>query len=61
MNAQVPEVENFYNFFYLSRAEQEGTELKAVDLQPFLDFVKRNNLQMEFFSIGPNQCESLAL
>uniref|UniRef100_A0A0E0L036 Uncharacterized protein n=1 Tax=Oryza punctata TaxID=4537 RepID=A0A0E0L036_ORYPU len=36
-------------------AEQEGTELKAVDLQPFLDFVRRNNLQMEFFSIGSNQ------
>ncbi|KAG8067576.1 hypothetical protein GUJ93_ZPchr0005g15657 [Zizania palustris] len=36
-------------------AEQERTELKAVDLQPFLDFVRRNNLQMEFFSIGPNQ------
>ncbi|XP_052155067.1 uncharacterized protein LOC127773093 [Oryza glaberrima] len=36
-------------------AEQEGTELKAVDLLPFLDFVRRNNLQMEFFSIGSNQ------
>uniref|UniRef100_A0A0D9WE96 Profilin n=2 Tax=Leersia perrieri TaxID=77586 RepID=A0A0D9WE96_9ORYZ len=36
-------------------AEQEGTELKAVDLQPFLEFVRRNNLQMEFFSIGSNQ------
>ncbi|KAL6619516.1 hypothetical protein ACP70R_031797 [Stipagrostis hirtigluma subsp. patula] len=36
-------------------AEQEGTQLNAVDMQPFLDFVKRDNLQMEFFSVGPNQ------
>ncbi|KAK3140416.1 hypothetical protein QOZ80_5AG0400660 [Eleusine coracana subsp. coracana] len=36
-------------------AEQEGTELKAVDMQPFLDFVKRGNLQMEFFPMGLNQ------
>ncbi|KAL6864834.1 hypothetical protein ACP4OV_015985 [Aristida adscensionis] len=37
------------------RAEQEGAQLNAVDMQPFLDFVKRDSLQMEFFSIGPNQ------
>ncbi|XP_020081413.1 uncharacterized protein LOC109705062 isoform X2 [Ananas comosus] len=36
-------------------AEQEGIKLKAVDLLPFLDFVKRKNWQMEFFSLGPNQ------
>ncbi|TVU18564.1 hypothetical protein EJB05_34670, partial [Eragrostis curvula] len=36
-------------------AEQEGTELKAIDMQPFLDFVKRGNLQMEFFPMGLNQ------
>ncbi|XP_072999451.1 uncharacterized protein [Typha latifolia] len=36
-------------------AEQDGIKLKAADLQPFLDFVKRNNLQMELFSIGQNQ------
>ncbi|CAL9059735.1 uncharacterized protein LOC135596224 [Musa acuminata AAA Group] len=36
-------------------AEQEGTDLKAVDLNPFIDFVKRNNLQKEFFFIGPEQ------
>nr|XP_010904908.1 uncharacterized protein LOC105032222 isoform X2 [Elaeis guineensis] len=37
-------------------AEQEGTNLKAIDLHPFLDFVKRNNLQKEFFFIGSSQC-----
>ncbi|KAG1330465.1 hypothetical protein COCNU_02G004330 [Cocos nucifera] len=36
-------------------AEQEGTNLKAIDLHPFLDFVKRNNLQKEFFFIGSSQ------
>ncbi|XP_009381034.2 uncharacterized protein LOC103969267 [Musa acuminata AAA Group] len=36
-------------------AEQEGTDLKAVDLNPFIDFVKQNNLQKEFFFIGPEQ------
>ncbi|CAM0957291.1 unnamed protein product [Alopecurus aequalis] len=36
-------------------AEQEGTRFTAVDLQPFMDFYRRNNLQTEFFSIGPNQ------
>ncbi|CAL9101801.1 unnamed protein product [Musa textilis] len=36
-------------------AEQEGTDLKAVELNPFIDFVKRNNLQKEFFFIGPEQ------
>ncbi|OAY78210.1 hypothetical protein ACMD2_19293 [Ananas comosus] len=36
-------------------AEQEGIKLKAVDLLPFLDFVKRKNWQMEFFSLGQNQ------
>nr|CAD1831415.1 unnamed protein product [Ananas comosus var. bracteatus] len=36
-------------------AEQEGIKLKAVDLLPFLDFFKRKNWQMEFFSLGPNQ------
>ena len=43
--------------FSLCRAEQEGTRLTAVDMQPFLDFVKRGNLQTEFFSIRTNQCE----
>ena len=43
--------------FSLCRAEQEGTRLPAVDMQPFLDFVKRDNLQTEFFSIRTNQCE----
>nr|CAD1843448.1 unnamed protein product [Ananas comosus var. bracteatus] len=38
-----------------TRAEQEGIKLKAVDLLPFLDFVKRKNWQMEFFSLGQNQ------
>ncbi|GJM94954.1 hypothetical protein PR202_ga11641 [Eleusine coracana subsp. coracana] len=42
-------------------AEQEGTELKAVDMQPFLDFVKRGNLQMEFFPMGLNQCMMVLL
>nr|CAB3463455.1 unnamed protein product [Digitaria exilis] len=42
--------------FSLRRAEQEGARLTAVDMQPFLDFVKRGNLQTEFFSIRPNQC-----
>ncbi|XP_066364287.1 uncharacterized protein [Miscanthus floridulus] len=36
-------------------AEQERTQLSALDMHPFLDFVKRGNLQTEFFSVGPNQ------
>ncbi|KAF7054220.1 hypothetical protein CFC21_061939 [Triticum aestivum] len=36
-------------------AEEEGTKFTAVDLQPFINFFRRNNLQTEFFSIGPNQ------
>ncbi|XP_074587768.1 uncharacterized protein LOC141843620 isoform X1 [Curcuma longa] len=36
-------------------AEQEGSNLTAVDLNPFIDFVKRNKLQKEIFFIGPNQ------
>ncbi|XP_039115680.1 uncharacterized protein LOC120251214 [Dioscorea cayenensis subsp. rotundata] len=36
-------------------AEQEGTNLKAVELYPFLDFVKRNNPPTEYFFIGENQ------
>ncbi|EMS64613.1 hypothetical protein TRIUR3_22912 [Triticum urartu] len=36
-------------------AEQEGAKFTAVDLQPSIDFFRRNNLQTEFFSIGPNQ------
>ncbi|KAJ3700932.1 hypothetical protein LUZ61_004637 [Rhynchospora tenuis] len=36
-------------------AEQEGTSFKAIDMQPFLDYVKQNNLQMEIFSIGRSQ------
>ncbi|XP_040257720.1 uncharacterized protein [Aegilops tauschii subsp. strangulata] len=37
------------------RAEQEGAKFTAVDLQPSMDFFRRNNLQTEFFSIGSNQ------
>jgi len=54
---------NFENWSHLQlivgagRAEQEGIQLKAIELKPFLDFVKRNSLQKEFFCIGPNQCE----
>uniref|UniRef100_A0A804QPY0 Uncharacterized protein n=1 Tax=Zea mays TaxID=4577 RepID=A0A804QPY0_MAIZE len=33
--------------------EQERRQLSAFDMQPFLDFVKRGNLQTEFFSVGP--------
>ncbi|ONK59888.1 uncharacterized protein A4U43_C08F11990 [Asparagus officinalis] len=36
-------------------AEQEGSNLKAIELKPFLDFIKRNSLQKDFFCIGPNQ------
>ncbi|KAF3328808.1 hypothetical protein FCM35_KLT05886 [Carex littledalei] len=36
-------------------AEQDGTNLTAIDMQPFLDYVKQNNLQMEFFTIGKSQ------
>ncbi|NP_001145006.1 uncharacterized LOC100278172 [Zea mays] len=36
-------------------AEQEGTQLSALDMQPLLDFVKRGNLQTELFSVGLNQ------
>ncbi|KAI4973265.1 hypothetical protein ZWY2020_028973 [Hordeum vulgare] len=42
---------------FLFRAEEEGTKFTTVDLQPFINFFRRNNLQTEFFSIGPNQCE----
>ncbi|KAI4970821.1 hypothetical protein ZWY2020_001735 [Hordeum vulgare] len=38
-----------------SREEEEGTKFTAVDLQPFINFFRRNNLQTKFFSIGPNQ------
>ena len=31
--------------------------MKAIELKPVLDFVKRNNLHKEFFCIGPKQCE----
>nr|CAB3459764.1 unnamed protein product [Digitaria exilis] len=47
--------------FSLCRAEQEGARLTAVDMQPFLDFVNRGNLQTEFFSIKPNQCMMVLL
>ncbi|KAE8806123.1 hypothetical protein D1007_17725 [Hordeum vulgare] len=40
---------------FLFRAEEEGTKFTTVDLQPFINFFRRNNLQTEFFSIGPNQ------
>ncbi|KAJ1254092.1 hypothetical protein BS78_06G095400 [Paspalum vaginatum] len=36
-------------------AEQERTQLTAIDLQALLAFAKRGNLQTEFFSLGPNQ------
>lgn len=36
-------------------SEQEGVNYKAIELKPFLDFVKRHNWQKEFFCIGPNQ------
>ncbi|KAK8938762.1 hypothetical protein KSP39_PZI011012 [Platanthera zijinensis] len=36
-------------------AEQEGTSFKASELLPFLNFIKRNNLQAEFFFIGSSQ------
>ncbi|XP_066363071.1 uncharacterized protein [Miscanthus floridulus] len=42
-------------------AEQERTQLSALDMHPFLDFVKRGNLQTEFFSVGPNQCMMVLL
>ncbi|VAH89961.1 uncharacterized protein LOC119288780 isoform X2 [Triticum dicoccoides] len=42
-------------------AEEEGTKFTAVDLQPFINFFRRNNLQTEFFSIGPNQCMMVLL
>uniref|UniRef100_A0A8R7NYE3 Uncharacterized protein n=1 Tax=Triticum urartu TaxID=4572 RepID=A0A8R7NYE3_TRIUA len=42
-------------------AEQEGAKFTAVDLQPSIDFFRRNNLQTEFFSIGPNQCMMVLL
>ncbi|CAA6673250.1 unnamed protein product [Spirodela intermedia] len=36
-------------------AEQQGTNLTPADLCAFMDFVRRNDLQKELFSIGPNQ------
>ncbi|KAG0493966.1 hypothetical protein HPP92_004960 [Vanilla planifolia] len=36
-------------------AEQEGSNFLASELRPFLDYIKRNNLQTEFFFIGSNQ------
>ncbi|XP_043716772.1 uncharacterized protein LOC122664832 [Telopea speciosissima] len=35
-------------------AEQHGMKTKPSELSPFLDFIKRNNLQGECFFIGPN-------
>ncbi|XP_020583275.1 uncharacterized protein LOC110026611 [Phalaenopsis equestris] len=36
-------------------AEQEGTNFKPADLRQFLNFIKRNNLQTEFFFLGSSQ------
>ncbi|KAH0467662.1 hypothetical protein IEQ34_002695 [Dendrobium chrysotoxum] len=36
-------------------AEQEGTNFKPVELRSFLNFIKQNNLQTEFFFIGSSQ------
>ncbi|XP_010248743.1 PREDICTED: uncharacterized protein LOC104591564 isoform X2 [Nelumbo nucifera] len=36
-------------------AEQHGIKAKPVELGPFIDFIKRNNLQGECFFIGQNQ------
>ncbi|XP_058077300.1 uncharacterized protein LOC131225732 [Magnolia sinica] len=36
-------------------AEQQGMKAKPVELSPFLDFIKRNNLQKECFFIGSNE------
>ncbi|XP_010248753.2 PREDICTED: uncharacterized protein LOC104591564 isoform X1 [Nelumbo nucifera] len=40
---------------YAGRAEQHGIKAKPVELGPFIDFIKRNNLQGECFFIGQNQ------
>uniref|UniRef100_A0A5B6ZYK0 Profilin family protein n=1 Tax=Davidia involucrata TaxID=16924 RepID=A0A5B6ZYK0_DAVIN len=36
-------------------AEQEGIKANPIELSQFVDFIKRNKLQMETFFIGPNQ------
>ncbi|KAJ7953312.1 Profilin family protein, partial [Quillaja saponaria] len=36
-------------------AEQEGIKANPIELQHFIDFIKRNNLQTESFVIGSNQ------
>ncbi|KAG9454994.1 hypothetical protein H6P81_007898 [Aristolochia fimbriata] len=36
-------------------AEQQGIKVKPVDLYPFLDFIRRNNLHTECFLIGQNE------
>ncbi|XP_031496132.1 uncharacterized protein LOC116261490 [Nymphaea colorata] len=36
-------------------AEQYGMKMRPDEMRPFLDFVKRDNLQMECFFIGANE------
>ncbi|EEF45121.1 uncharacterized protein LOC8259119 [Ricinus communis] len=36
-------------------AEQEGIKLNPIELSQFIDFIKRNKLQMESFIIGTSQ------
>ncbi|KAJ9707658.1 hypothetical protein PVL29_002618 [Vitis rotundifolia] len=36
-------------------AEQEGIRAKPIEVNQFVDFIKRNNLQSESFFIGQNQ------
>lgn len=38
-------------------AEQEGIKLNPIELSQFIDFIKRNKLQMESFIIGTSQCK----
>ncbi|XP_065875899.1 uncharacterized protein [Euphorbia lathyris] len=36
-------------------AEQEGMKVNPIELSHFIDFIKRNKLQTESFTIGPSQ------
>lgn len=40
----------------LFSAEQEGIDLYPVDLNQFIDFMRRGNLPTETFVLGSNQC-----
>lgn len=53
-------LENLYllmGWLAAGSAEQEGIKANPIELNHFVDYIKRNKLQTESFIIGPNQCK----